>query len=176
MKKTITFDIEESILNSFLLAVSISNKNLNDVFEDLAKYYSVSTLQKINSIAFTSPINLTESVNFNNAKILCEENVLCKAEGKIPLWASKPHQISSQIIKAYFLAEINGFSSRKRMREIFLKNNPEKTVEQFDNNLASMGTEKSHSHGHIFDFYGDEVHIAQIAKTILLQYKNKFIF
>lgn len=171
-KKTLTFVVPKNVADTFSLAVSIAEKDPNEVFEIMAKQYAITILSGINSL----PVDQNSS--FNNYNNLDHKNSFSgdsKANKKVPLWARKLNQINSQIIRAYFLVEVNGIASRSKMRDLFLRSNPDKTVYQFESNLASMATEKANSHGHIFDFYGDEVHLANNAKRVVLAHRDMFL-
>lgn len=161
---TIKFNVNENTLKMFELALSISNENPDNVFEKLAKEYAAAVLQKMqNNTAFHTEVQENE--------ILPQT----KAEKKVPLWARRNTQISHQIIKAFFSCEKEGIASRREMKNKFQECNDDKTSDQFENNLNSMGTDKGNSHGHIFDFYGDEVVIAKKAKEVLYRHKNDFL-
>ena len=162
--KTIIFNVDEKIFNMFELALSISSEDKDNVFEKLAKGYAASVLQNMqnNTVAY-------KEVQAN------EVVPQTKAEKKVPLWARKTTQISHQIIKAFFNCEREGIASRAEMKIKFQECNIDKTSDQFENNLNSMGTDKGNSHGHIFDFYGDEVVVAKNAKEVLYKYKKDFL-
>ena len=170
-KKSLTFTVSEKIANMFLLAVSISEKSPDDVFETLAKQYATETLQRMNA----EPCEPPQENDFIAPKPMSYYEPTCKAEKKVPLWARRLNQINAQIIRAYFSTEQNGIASRRKMREFFLQANPDKSIAQFECNLSSMCTDKSNAHGHIFDCYGDEVHIAKVAYNVLLAHKQMFM-
>lgn len=173
-KTSLTFEISKEDADKFLLAVGNSGLKPNAVFEDFVKNYVSETLQRLNAGIYESEEDKTYS---DEKKVVTlnldvSEN---RAVKKIPLWARKPNQINSQIIRMFFLCEKKGIASRSKMRKLFLQENPEKTYLQFENNLNSMGTDKGNSHGHVFDFRGDEVYISKVVQSILLEYK-KFFF
>lgn len=169
-KKSLTFTVSGKIANMFLLAVSISEESPDDVFETLAKQYATETLQRMNA----EPCELPQESDFVAPKPMSYYEPTCKAEKKVPLWARRLNQINAQIIRAYFYTEQGGIASRRKMREFFLQANPDKSIAQFECNLSSMCTDKSNAHGHIFDCYGDEVHIANVAYNVLLAHKQMF--
>lgn len=163
----IKFNVSEKVAKMFSLAVSISGKETDEVFEDLAKNYALDVLNSFQSKDEIESSKISEELTFAKSR-------KSKAETKIPLWARRLEQISSQIIKAFFVVEEGLVASRVKMRETFLKLNPDKDFFQFENNLNSMGTEKGNAHGHIFDFYGDKVCIAKNIENILLKYRHSF--
>ncbi len=160
---TIKFNVNENTMKMFELALSISNENPDNVFEKLAKEYAGSVLQNMqnDTVAYTQ-VQANQVVPQT------------KAEKKIPLWARRTTQISHQIISAFFSCESDGVANRNEMKNKFRERNDDKTSDQFENNLNSMGTDKGNSHGHIFDFYGDEVVVTENAKTILYKYREMF--
>ena len=170
-KKTLTFEVSEKIANMFSLAVSVSEADPNEVFEALAKQYAMKTLQRMNA----EPCEPPQESDFVAPKPMSYYEPTCKAEKKVPLWARRLNQINAQIIRAYFYTEQGGIASRRKMREFFLQANPDKSIAQFECNLSSMCTDKSNAHGHIFDCYGDEVHIASVAQNVLLAHKQMFM-
>ena len=173
-KKSLTFTVSKKVADIFSLATALMEKDENEVFEELARRYATEALQRMNAepseapkeSAFITPTPVNYST-YNEPT--------CKAEKKVPLWARRLNQINAQIIRAYFYTEQNGIASRRKMREFFLQANPDKSLAQFECNLSSMCTDKSNAHGHIFDCYGDEVHIANVAHNVLLAHKQMFI-
>ena len=163
-KKSLTFTVSKKVADMFSLATSLTEKDENEVFEELVKRYAMETLQRMNAELCDPP----KESDFMPSPT-------CKAEKKIPLWARKLNQINAQIIRAYFYTEQNGIASRRKMREFFLQANPDKSIAQFECNLSSMCTDKSKAHGHIFDCYSDEVHIASVAYNVLLAHKQMFM-
>ena len=173
-KKTLTFTVSQKVADMFSLATTLMDKDKNEVFEELARRYATETLQKMNAESCEPPQEsdfiAPTPTNYNSYYA-----PTCKAEKKVPLWARRLNQINAQIIRAYFYAEQNGIASRRKMREFFLQANPDKSIAQFECNLSSMCTDKSNAHGHIFDCYGDEVHIASVAQNVLLAHKQMFM-
>ena len=99
-----------------------------------------------------------------------------KALAKIPIWATRRRgQIGAQIVKAFFLCEKNGVANRNDMRDAFLRNNPDKTAWSFDNNFASMCTEKGNSHGRFFVLSGSNVYPDSNVKEVLYLYRDEFL-
>ena len=173
-KKSLTFTISDKIADMFLLAVSITGEDADEAFEKVAKQYATETLQRMNA-EISEPPQESDFVASKPTSYMSYYAPTCKAEKKVPLWARRLNQINAQIIRAYFCAEQNGIASRRKMREFFLQANPDKSVAQFECNLSSMCTDKSNAHGHVFDCYGDEVHIANVAQNVLLAHKQMFI-
>ncbi len=171
-KKILSFNISENIADMFLLAASISGVKADDVFENFAKKYAEETLCRLKAAQSISNFEMHDDVKMYT---LFNEQSNSKVLKKIPLWARKLNQINSQLIRVFFMCEKNETASREQMRTLFLQENPDKTYFQFENNLNSMGTDKGNSHGHVFDFYGDEVCISKVARDILLKYKNVFL-
>ena len=173
-KKSLTFTVSQKVADMFLLATALMDKYGNEVFEELARRYATETLQRMNAEASEAPKESDfVAPAFTNYSTYNEPT--CKAEKKVPLWARRLNQINAQIIRAYFYTEQNGIASRRKMREFFLQANPDKSIAQFECNLSSMCTEKSNAHGHIFDCYGDEVHVANVAHNVLLAHKQMFM-
>ena len=171
-RKILSFNVSENAANMFLLAVNISGEKPDDVFENFAKRYAEETLYRLNR---TQSNGVLETYNdLKDGSLLGERNE-SKVLKKIPLWARKLNQISSKIIRAFFMCEQNEIASRQEMRRLFLQENSDKTYFQFENNLNSMSTDKGNSHGHVFDFYGDEVHIFKGARETMLKHKNSFL-
>ena len=170
-KKCLTFNVSEKVADMFSLAVSISQTNPDEVFEMLAKQYATQTLQRMNAELCEPPKDSDFAAPISTSYY----QPTCKAEKRVRLWASRLNQINAQIIRAYFYTEQNGIASRRKMREFFLQVNPDKSIAQFECNLSSMCTDKSNAHGHIFDCYGDEVHIASVAQNVLLAHKQMFM-
>lgn len=173
-KKSLTFTVPKKVADMFSLATSLTEKDENEVFEELVRRYATETLQRMN----TEPCQPPQESDFFTPKPVSYMSYYaptCKAEKKVPLWARRLNQINAQIIRAYFYTEQNGIASRKKMREFFLQANPDKSLAQFECNLSSMCTDKSNAHGHIFDCCGDEVHIANVAQNVLLAHKQMFM-
>lgn len=173
-KKSLTFTVSQKVADMFSLATALTGKDENEVFEELVRRYATETLQRMNAESCEPPKEsdfiAPTPTNYNSYYA-----PTCKAEKKVPLWARRLNQINAQIIRAYFYTEQNGIASRRKMREFFLQANPDKSLAQFECNLSSMCTDKSNAHGHIFDCYGDEVHIAGVAQNVLLAHKQMFI-
>lgn len=173
-KKSLTFNVSKKVADMFSLATALAEQDEDEVFEELVRRYATETLQRMNAELCDPP---DESYFRAPATTTYESyhEPTCKAEKKVPLWARRLNQINAQIIRAYFYTEQNGIASRRTMREFFLQANPEKSIAQFECNLSSMCTDKSNAHGHIFDCYGDEVHVASVAQNVLLAHKQMFI-
>ncbi len=167
----ITFIVSEKTKRAFELALCFSDKDKNEVFESLVREYAARVLREYGAEPCAPPLEsdfLDEPKNVKEYK--------SKALAKIPVWAtSRKGQIGAQIVKAFFLCESSGVASRDLMREVFLKNNPDKTAWSFDNNFASMCTEKGNSHGLFFVLSGCEIRPAESIKDVLYQYKNEFL-
>ena len=172
-KKSLTFTVSQKVADMFSLATALAEKDANEVFEELVRRYATETLQQLNA----EPCEPPKENDFAPAptSFVNYYEPTCKAEKKVPLWARRLNQINAQIIRAYFYTEQNGIASRRTMREFFMQANPDKSIAQFECNLSSMCTDKSNAHGHIFDCYGDEVHIASVARNVLLAHKQMFI-
>jgi hypothetical protein len=173
-KISLTFTVSKKVADMFSLATALTEKGENEVFEELVRRYATETLQKMNTETCEPPEenNFVASASTSYTRYYAP---IYKAEKKVPLWARRLNQINAQIIRAYFYTEQNGIASRRKMREFFLQANPDKSLAQFECNLSSMCTDKSNAHGHIFDCYGDEVHIAGVAQNVLLAHKQMFI-
>lgn len=158
----LTFTVSEKTKQAFDLALLISGKDRDEVFELLAKEFAVKVL-KDSQVALCKPPSEND---FHPPKALA----------KIPVWAtSRKGQIGAQIVKAFFLCEKNGVANRNEMREIFLTNNPLKTAWSFDGNFASMCTEKGNSHGLFFVLSGIEIRVAEEIKETLYKYRDDFL-
>ena len=167
----ITFIVSEKTKRAFELALCFSDKDKNEVFESLVREYAARVLREYRAEPCNSPL---ESDFIGEPKKVQE--CKSKALAKIPVWAtSRKGQIGAQIVKAFFLCESNGVANRNEMRETFLKNNPDKTAWSFDNNFASMCTEKGNSHGLFFVLSGTQIRPADDIRTILYQYRNEFL-
>ena len=173
-KKSLTFTVSKKVADMFSLATALMDKDENEVFEELAKRYATEVLQRMNAEPCEPPKE-SDFITLPPTSYSAYNEPSCKAEKKVPLWARRLNQINAQIIRAYFYTEQNGIASRRKMREFFLQANPDKSIAQFECNLSSMCTDKSNAHGHIFDCYGDEVHIASVAQNVLLAHKQMFI-
>lgn len=173
-KKSLTFTVSQKVADMFSLATALTGKDENEVFEELVRRYAAETLQRMNAEPCEPPKESDFITPVPRGYSTYNEPT-CKAEKKVPLWARRLNQINAQIIRAYFHTEQNGIASRRKMREFFLQANPDKTIAQFECNLSSMCTDKSNAHGHIFDCYGDEVHIASVAQNVLLAHKQMFM-
>ena len=173
-KKSLTFTVSKKVADMFSLATALMDKDENEVFEELAKRYATEVLQRMNAEPCESPKE-SDFITLPPTSYSAYNEPSCKAEKKVPLWARRLNQINAQIIRAYFHTEQNGIASRRKMREFFLQANPDKSIAQFECNLSSMCTDKSNAHGHIFDCYGDEVHIASVAQNVLLAHKQMFM-
>lgn len=172
-KKSLTFTVSKKVADMFSLATALMDKDENEVFEELAKRYATEVLQRMNAEPCEPPKE-SDFITLPPTSYSAYNEPSCKAEKKVPLWARRLNQINAQIIRAYFHTEQNGIASRRKMREFFLQANPDKSIAQFECNLSSMCTDKSNAHGHIFDCYGDEVHIASVAQNVLLAHKQMF--
>lgn len=75
---------------------------------------------------------------------------------KIRLWASRPHQINSRIIKAFLKTEENGETSYALLKKTCEE---EFSIEGFESHFASMKTDKGNSHGAVFYEVGNNVRI-----------------
>ena len=170
-KKSLTFTVSKKVADMFSLATALTEKDENEVFEELVRRYATETLQRMNA----EPCEPPQESDFVAPKSMSYYEPTCKAEKKVPLWARRLNQINAQIIRAYFYTEQGGIASRRKMREFFMQANPDKSIAQFECNLSSMCTDKSNAHGHIFDCYGDEVHIANVAYNVLLAHKQMFM-
>lgn len=167
----ISFVVSEKTKRAFELALYFSDKDKNEVFESFVREYAAKVLKEYGAESCATPL---ESDFVDNPKDLKERK--SKALTKIPIWAtSRKGQIGAQIVKAFFLCEANGVASRDSMREVFLKNNPDKSAWSFDNNFASMCTEKGNSHGLFFVLSGMQVRPAKSIKETLYQYRNEFL-
>lgn len=167
----ISFVVSEKTKQAFDLALYFAGEDKNEVFELLVKDYVAKVLKEYGAEPSAPPL---ESDFVDNSKEL--KGSKSKALTKIPVWAtSRKGQIGAQIVKAFFLCEINGVASRDSMREMFLKNNPDKTAWSFDNNFASMCTEKGNSHGLFFVLSGTHIRPAENIKETLYQYKDEFL-
>lgn len=173
-KKSLTFTVSKKVADMFSLATALMDKDENEVFEELAKRYATEVLQRMNAEPCEPPKE-SDFITLPPTSYSAYNEPSCKAEKKVPLWARRLNQINAQIIRAYFYTEQNGIASRRKMREFFLQANPDKSIAQFECNLSSMCTDKSNAHGHIFDCYGDEVHIASVAQNVLLAHKQMFM-
>ena len=173
-KKSLTFTVSKKVADMFSLATALMDKDENEVFEELAKRYATEVLQRMNAEPCEAPQE-SDFIAPTPTSYASYYEPTCKAEKKVPLWARRINQINAQIIRAYFYTEQAGIASRRKMREFFLQANPDKSVAQFECNLSSMCTDKSNAHGHIFDCYSDEVHIANVAYNVLLAHKQMFI-
>ena len=173
-KKSLTFTVSQKVADMFSLATALMDKDENEVFEELAKRYATEVLQRMNAEPCEPPKE-SDFISLPPTSYSAYNEPSYKAEKKVPLWARRLNQINAQIIRAYFHTEQNGIASRRKMREFFLQANPDKTIAQFECNLSSMCTDKSNAHGHIFDCYGDEVHIASVAQNVLLAHKQMFM-
>jgi hypothetical protein len=172
-KKSLTFTVSQKVADMFSLATALTEKDENEVFEELVKRYATETLQRLNAEPCEPPQE-SDFIIPTPTNYASYHEATCKAEKKVPLWARRLNQINAQIIRAYFYTEQDGIASRRKMREFFLQANPDKSLAQFECNLSSMCTDKSNAHGHIFDCYGDEVHIANVAYNVLLAHKQMF--
>ena len=170
-KKSLTFTVPQKVADMFSLATALTGKDENEVFEELVRRYAMETLQRMNA----EPCEPPQESDLVAPKSMSYYEPPCKAEKKVPLWARRLNQINAQIIRAYFYTEQGGIASRRKMREFFVQANPDKSIAQFECNLSSMCTDKSNAHGHIFDCYGDEVHIANVAYNVLLAHKQMFM-
>lgn len=167
----ISFVVSKKAKQAFELALCFAGEDKNEVFESLVKAYVAKVLKEYGAEPCEPPF---ESDFIDNAKDLKESK--SKALAKIPVWAtSRKGQIGSQIVKAFFLCELNGVASRDSMREMFLKNNPDKSAWSFDNNFASMCTEKGNSHGLFFVLSGTQIRPAESIKETLYQYRDEFL-
>lgn len=167
----ITFYVSEETKQAFELALFISGKNKDDVFENLVRDFAATVLRQYR----TEPCAPLSKIEFIEEYKTSKE-AKSKALAKIPIWAtSRKGQIGAQIVKAFFLCEINGVASRDSMRNVFLQNNPDKNPWSFDNNLASMCTEKGNSHGLFFVVSGDNVRPDESVKDELYLYKDNFL-
>lgn len=167
----ITFIVSEKTKKAFELALYFSDKDKNEVFELLVKDYVTKVLKEYGA----EPADIPSESDFVD-KVHKRKEIKSKALAKIPLWAtSRKGQIGAQIVKAFFLSERNGVANRDTMRAIFLKNNPDKTAWSFDNNFASMCTEKGNSHGLFFVLFGTEIRPAESIREVLYQYKEEFL-
>ena len=173
-KKSLTFTVSKKVADMFSLATALMDKDENEVFEELAKRYATETLQRMNTESCEPPKE-SDFITPTLTSYSAYNEPTCKADKKVPLWARRLNQINAQIIRAYFYTEQDGIASRRKMREFFLQANPDKSLAQFECNLSSMCTDKSNAHGHIFDCYGDEVHIASVAQNVLLAHKQMFM-
>ena len=173
-KKSLTFTVSKKVADMFSLATALMDKDENEVFEELAKRYATEVLQRMNAEPCEPPKE-SDFITLPPTSYSAYNEPSCKAEKKVPLWARRLNQINAQIIRAYFYTEQGGIASRRKMREFFLHANPDKSIAQFECNLSSMCTDKSNAHGHIFDCYGDEVHIASVAQNVLLAHKQMFM-
>ncbi len=167
----IIFNVSEKTKQAFELALFISGKDKNEVFEFFAKDFAVRVLQEYRAELCEPPIETDFIDNGNDLN-----HYQSKAISKIPVWATRRKgQIGAQIVKAFFLCENNGVANRNTMREAFLINNPDKTAWSFDNNFASMCTEKGNSHGLFFVLSGTQIRPAESIKETLYQYRNEFL-
>lgn len=161
-KTQLSFKVSEKTKQMFDLAILLSGKDQDVVFEALAKEFAAKVLKECNAELCEPPVKA--------------DFVEPKAVGKIPIWATRRKgQIGSQIVKAFLLCERDGVAERISMRETFLKNNPDRDPWSFDNNFASMCTEKGNSQGLFFTLSGSEVRVAECVKTVLYQYKDQFL-
>ena len=167
----ITFIVSQKTKQAFELALCFSDKDKNEVFESLVKEYAAKVLKEYGAEPCESPL---ESEFVADSKNVSENK--SKALAKIPVWAtSRKRQIGAQIVKAFFLCESNGVASRNAMREMFLKNNPDKTAGSFDGNFVSMCTEKGNSHGLFFVVSGDNVCATGNIEHTLFSYRDEFL-
>lgn len=170
-KKEISFCVSEETKQAFELALFISNKSKDEVFESLVRDFAATVLRQYRTEPCTPPL---ETDFVENCKPSKEDK--SKALAKIPIWAtSRKGQIGAQIVKAFFVCEIDGVASRDSMRNVFLQNNPDKNPWSFDNNLASMCTEKGNSHGLFFVISGDNVRPDETIKDELYLYRDDFL-
>ncbi len=161
----ITFNVTEKTKQAFEVALFLSGKEKDEVFESLAKEFAVKVLKKYQ-------IELSEPPSEEDF----EPEDCSKALAKIPVWAARRRgQIGAQIVKAFFLCEVDGIANRSEMREVFLKNNPDKTAASFDNNFASMCTEKGNSQGKFFVLTGSEVCPHSSVRETLYKYREEFL-
>ena len=172
MNKTeISFCVSEETKQAFELSLFISNKSKDEVFESLVRDFAATVLRQYRAEPCAPPL---EADFVENCKPSKEDK--SKALAKIPIWAtSRKGQIGAQIVKAFFVCEIDGVASRDSMRNVFLQNNPDKNPWSFDNNLASMCTEKGNSHGLFFVISGDNVLPDETIKDELYLYRDDFL-
>ena len=75
---------------------------------------------------------------------------------RIRLWANRPHQINSRIIKAFLKIEKNGETTYALLKTTCVE---QYSIEGFESHFASMKTDKGNSHGAVFYEVGDNVRI-----------------
>lgn len=97
-----------------------------------------------------------------------------KAINKFPRWANNPQQYNATIVWAYFKAkEKDGCATRDKMKK--LCNEKGMTSDKFEDNYASMKTDKAKNHGKVFEDDGKNVWIWKEVENELLKYKEDFL-
>lgn len=89
---------------------------------------------------------------------------------RIKLWANRPHQINSKIIRAYLKLENDGEVSLSKLRKYCID---KYAVSEFDSHFASMKTDKGNSHGAVFYENGQSVKIWDRVRDEINIYFNK---
>ena len=174
---TVTFATTPKTKSMFELALLLSQRDRDDVFEEFVESFAKKTLnQSVYKTPNPLPTIKKDSLFYLEKQSPATDDFSdAKAARRIPLWANRKSQFNHQIIRAFFLCEKDEIAHKSEMREIFLQNVSGATEWQFDNNLNSMLTDEGNAHGHVFDCNGDIVSVAKDVKNILYSFRNNFL-
>lgn len=155
--------ITEDLYRRFAAACILSGQDQQAVICEKIEEFITSAFSSEFS-ALNAPAQITSRATFAQSKVLT----------RIPLWAKRPDQHNHKILRAFFVVERDGMTTRDRMKDFFL-NNHYGTAWQFDNNFNSMRTNDGNSHGHVFTCVNDLVTLSEEASSIAYKYREHFI-
>lgn len=159
----INITLTEDLYRRFSAACILSGQDQHEVICEKIEEFITST--------FSSELSgLSAPAQAFSKKTMVPSKVLTR----IPLWAKRPDQHNHKILRAFFVVERDGMTTRDRMKDFFLENNYG-TAWQFDNNFNSMRTNEGNSHGQVFACVNDLVTLSEEASSIAYKYREYFI-
>ncbi len=100
-------------------------------------------------------IDRLQGEEHNMKKTLSNENEINKVSRRLKLWAKRPDQMNTKILKSFLKLKISG---KITVTEKDLKTASGDEL-NFESNFAQMKIISEKNHGKIFDVYGDKVSI-----------------
>lgn len=155
--------ITEDLYRRFAAACILSGQDQQGVIcEKIEEFITFTFSSELSGL--TTPLQSFSKTPMVQSKVLT----------RIPLWAKRPEQHNHKILRAFFVVERDGMTTKDRMKDFFVENNYG-TAWQFDNNFNSMRTNEGNSHGQVFACVNDLVTLSEEASSIAYKYREYFI-
>ena len=171
----LTFDLDGTLVNRFRTALSISGEEEAAVVERLIRSYS-SAVFSAEAARLSGERPAPSGALRRGAPEAAAPagEASSRAARRIPLWATRPNQLCSQILRAFFAAEAHGTASRSRMADLYGEAT-RRSRGNFEQNLGNMCTEGGNAYGKVFVCQGDEVRLWGPVEHLARQYRSAFL-